>query len=408
MDANTVKLGLKILLDVAPIVAAAIPGGEVAVAGLKVLATLTKVYEEQVETQQLDETLDSINREISNLQSSISDLQEQSGVLESTTATLSLGMALQGVLSGKNLLATGKVENKINIISVTLEKGLITLKEAIYNQGDEILKTINQVSQEIKQEIHRVEFIKAYGIFKSVHDSQLPSALITQNPQDRNDKLNLIWSQLQTCLAIYNNNELISCPTIAGKFKRLECAWSIEQTLALVDILKNDFEACVYQLNHLKDKIIKDCFTLTESCQSEEEIDYIFPRINYILNQDMLLIDFWKNNLKVIPNLSMEDRKIIASLDVRDIVLYNQSQDSQAIQQQSPVEQYQELKAKSHYLSLKDQLKFLIKPEFRSDYESYITQRAIAINLKGFVPSNWQEVPDLTVANLYYYLKDQE
>jgi hypothetical protein len=47
----------------------------------------------------------------------------------------------------------------------------------------------------------------------------------------------------------------------------------------------------------------------------------------------------------------------------------------------------------------------MIKPDSRRDYEDYITQQATATGYKGLVPSNWQEIPDFTVANLYHYFQ---
>lgn len=69
---------------------------------------------------------------------------------------------------------------------------------------------------------------------------------------------------------------------------------------------------------------------------------------------------------------------------------------------------YDNLKQKSHYQSLQDQLKFMVKPDLRRTHESYISQQAIATNYKALAPSNWQEIPDLTVANLYWYFKAQK
>jgi hypothetical protein len=39
---------------------------------------------------------------------------------------------------------------------------------------------------------------------------------------------------------------------------------------------------------------------------------------------------------------------------------------------------------------------------------TYIMQQATASGYKTLVPSNWQEIPDLTVANLYCYFKDKD
>jgi hypothetical protein len=68
---------------------------------------------------------------------------------------------------------------------------------------------------------------------------------------------------------------------------------------------------------------------------------------------------------------------------------------------------YEDLKQKSHYSALRDQLKFIVKPELRREHESYIFNKAIATGLNGLAPKNWEEVPDLTVANLYHYFQVQ-
>lgn len=59
------------------------------------------------------------------------------------------------------------------------------------------------------------------------------------------------------------------------------------------------------------------------------------------------------------------------------------------------------------FYSLREQLKFTIKPELGQGHERYISQHAPIAGYKALAPSNWQQVPDLTVANLYWYLKDQ-
>lgn len=57
---------------------------------------------------------------------------------------------------------------------------------------------------------------------------------------------------------------------------------------------------------------------------------------------------------------------------------------------------------------MRDQLKFILKPDLRRGHESYISHQAAASGYKGLAPSNWQEIPDLTVANLYWYFKDKQ
>jgi hypothetical protein len=49
----------------------------------------------------------------------------------------------------------------------------------------------------------------------------------------------------------------------------------------------------------------------------------------------------------------------------------------------------------------------MIQPELRQKYESYITQEATNSGYNGLVPGNWQEIADLTLANLYWYFQDK-
>ncbi|MDJ0742321.1 MAG: hypothetical protein QNJ32_03045 [Xenococcaceae cyanobacterium MO_167.B27] len=67
---------------------------------------------------------------------------------------------------------------------------------------------------------------------------------------------------------------------------------------------------------------------------------------------------------------------------------------------------YQELKAMSHFAALQDNLKLAMQPELRTDYENYITQELIKSNRPGLVPSHLLELPNITITNLYWYLKN--
>lgn len=49
---------------------------------------------------------------------------------------------------------------------------------------------------------------------------------------------------------------------------------------------------------------------------------------------------------------------------------------------------YENLKQKSHYLSLRDQLRFMVKPDLRQNHESYVSQQAIASGYKALAPAN--------------------
>ena len=45
-------------------------------------------------------------------------------------------------------------------------------------------------------------------------------------------------------------------------------------------------------------------------------------------------------------------------------------------------------------------------PELRTDYANYITEESIKYHRPGLVPSHLLELPNITIANLYWYLKN--
>lgn len=66
---------------------------------------------------------------------------------------------------------------------------------------------------------------------------------------------------------------------------------------------------------------------------------------------------------------------------------------------------YQNLAEKSHFFSLRDQLRFMFQPTLRSQYEDYIHRQASTTGYKTLFSKNLQQASDMTVANLYYYFK---
>ena len=72
----------------------------------------------------------------------------------------------------------------------------------------------------------------------------------------------------------------------------------------------------------------------------------------------------------------------------------------------APSEQllYENLKQKSHFLSLRDQIMFMMQPTLRKEAELYITKQAHLHNYKA-LSSNLQQSSNLVVANLYWYFK---
>ena len=110
-------------------------------------------------------------------------------------------------------------------------------------------------------------------------------------------------------------------------------------------------------------------------------------------------------------SLSSEERQILTEVNCisteklnRETSEITESPVADLTEPQEVVD-YRELKSKSHFNSLKDRLKFLFQPDLRLNYELYIARQAVDYNLLALVPANWQQVPDIAVANLYWYFQ---
>ncbi|XZO04665.1 MAG: hypothetical protein ACM65L_13560 [Microcoleus sp.] len=103
-----------------------------------------------------------------------------------------------------------------------------------------------------------------------------------------------------------------------------------------------------------------------------------------------------------------DERKQLASLNMENTPVSKTHEEVSIVAEPAEMALYQNLQQKSHFKSLRDQLRFLIKPSLRQQHESYISQKANTSGYKALAPSSWQEVNDLTVANLYWYFQGME
>jgi hypothetical protein len=178
--------------------------------------------------------------------------------------------------------------------------------------------------------------------------------------------------------------------------------------MAMTFQLQNAPAAVSDRLSHLQDKIRQDSLSVIDRCNSDEELDFLFPELTRIHSHDLPVLESWQNQVEWIQTLSPDEQQLLASSDISSVDSPDTSEDSAVVAEPEEQLLYENLKQKSHYLSLRDQLKFMVKPDLRRGHESYISQQAPASGLNALAPSNWQEIPDLTVANLYWYFKDKQ
>jgi hypothetical protein len=296
-----------------------------------------------------------------------------------------------------------KLKEDVKQLRLEVKEGFIDLKQALKEQNVEIKKLIESVANDVEFKHHRAILIQAYGLFVQALQC-LRIAMQLQGNDSRNAQIDAARGMLFQALAHYNNPHLLSETCAAGQLRRFECAWAIEQAIVTTFQLQNQFAAVSDCLTRLQDKIRKDCINIIEKCESEEELDFLFPEMLCIENNDLFVLKSWQNHVDWLKELSSDERQYLADLAMKHID-DNNTQTSNIIEIPRELLFYEDLKTKSHYLALREQILFIMQPRLRINYENYIAEQARNSGYKGLVPLHWQEVPDLTVANLYWYFK---
>jgi hypothetical protein len=320
---------------------------------------------------------------------------------------IGVGTVAGVALSAVNLHQTLKLREDVKQLRLEVKDGFIDLKKALRSQGTEIIQRIDEVAQNIKFEQHRLELIKAYGRFLEA-TKLMKTAMSIQDLSARKIELANARQTLGEALASYNNPHLLSETSAVGQLRRMECAWAIDQTIALSYQLQNEPAAVSERLSHLQDKIRQDALTVIDRCETEDELDFLFPELTRIHDHDLAVLESWQNHVDWMRSLPPSELKLLQSADLSNSEI---TANSDAIADTSPLvapaEQllYENLKQKSHPASLRAQLVLMMKPSLRQEFASYISQQAVLAGYKTLVPANLHKASDLAVANLYWYFK---
>jgi hypothetical protein len=339
--------------------------------------------------------------------SNLSTIQASLGILQATTAVIGVGTVAGVALSAVNLHQTLKLREDVKQLRLEVKNGFIDLKKALKDQGTEIIQHIDQVAQDIKFEQHRLVLIQAYGKFLEA-TKLMKIAMSCEDVSIRNADLANARQTLSEALADYNNPRLLSETSAAGQLRRLECAWAIDQTIALSYQLQNQSAAVSDRLSHLQDKIRQDSLSVIERCETEDELDFLFPELTRIHDHDLAVLESWQNNVDWMRSLPPSELKLLQSADFSNSEIpVNSDTNAETTADSAPPEQllYENLKQKSHPASLRDQLVLMMKPSLRQEFASYISQQSAIAGYKTLVPANLQKASNLAVANLYWYFK---
>ncbi|MCT7981568.1 hypothetical protein [Laspinema olomoucense] len=328
-------------------------------------------------------------------------------VLQGSTALIGVGIGAVAVLSAINLQQTLKWREDVKQLRLEVKDGFIDLKQALHGQGEEIMYRIDRMSEDIEFKHHRTILAESYGKFREAVKC-LNHALKLTSVDQRNDDFNMAKGMLFNALANYNNPDLYHQTSAAGQLRRMECSWLIDQTITTIYQLQGAHEVVSARLFDLRKKIRDSSLQIIDRCECDNELDFLFPEVTRIHTQDLPLLESWQNQVDWIKDRSPSELQELARLELPAEESSAASENTNPAEPPVELSLYKTLKQKSHYDSLRDQLRFIVKPELRQHHESYVFQRANATGYNALAPSNWQEVPDLTVANLYHYFKQQE
>jgi hypothetical protein len=303
-----------------------------------------------------------------------------------------------------NLYQTFKIRQDIKQLRIEVKEGFIDLKRVLATGNEEILQRIDRLADDIEFRQHRAILAQAYGRFIQALE-YIRDALRIEDTHRRNIALGNAQSMLYNALADYKNPLLFHDTSVAGQMRIKECTLAIEQTVTLTYQLQEEFQIVSDRLSKQQHHIRQETIHLLDNCQSEEELDFISPELLRLNNHDVVALEYWKNNLEYTNSLSLAEKQELALLEARSLEETPQGTD---ILDPLPEQTlYNDLKQKSHFHSLRDQMKFLIDRSQRKSYEDYITRQALNSEYKALAPANWEEVPDFTVANLYWYFKNR-
>ena len=331
-------------------------------------------------------------------------VQVSLGVLQATTKVIGVGVAASVALSAVNLYQTMKLRKAVERLELKVENGFIDLKQALRSQGLEIIEHIDQVAQDIKFEQHRLILVRAYGLFMQAVN-RFNSAIKLQNIDRRNAEIDAARGMFFESLADYRNSQLLEdlCPS--ASLRRFECSWLIKQMIVTTYQVQNELVVASDHLCNLQQQIREDSVKVMEKCDSEDELDFLFPEITRLHDQDLIVLESWQNNLDWMRSLPASELKLFQDSAINQSKLIDDDNDnlSQDLIEQPELKIYEKLREKSHFSAIRDQLIFTMKPERRKDYEEYIYEEAKKYDHQVFIPSNLKQVSPFTLSNLYWY-----
>lgn len=324
----------------------------------------------------------------------LGEIQSSLVTLQATTSLIGVASIAGVALSGANLYQTLKLRKEVQELKYQVKDGFIKVLEEVRGIPDEII---------FKH--HRTILIMAYGEFLQAI-KLMKLALSIEDNQARYNTLSNAQLHLSNAVNAYSKPELFEETTAVAQLRRFECLWMIEQTQAINFQLMNAPEAACHCLSDLQLDIQSNSLKIIDHCGSEDELKFIYPEIVRLNDGDLSILNTWQNKVEWMRQLTPSERQEVVNLEVlSEDISYNNFDENE---ENLDIIEYDNLESQCHYESMRNQLKYLVKSDIRQHHINYIKERAMNHNLQGIIPTNFEDVSNLSVANLYEYLKVRE
>ena len=331
-------------------------------------------------------------------------LSSSVATLQATTAVIGVGVAVTGALVAVNLWQTLKLRQDVKQMRLEVQEGFLNLHEALADQGEELLKHIDQVAEDVEFKNHRTILVQAYGKFNKALN-RLQTALTLKDFGRRNDEITAARNMLFDALADYDNNHLMEGISPAAYLRRRECVWAIEQAIAMTFQMQGEFSAVSDRLISLDQTIRRDSVKVVTDIKELEELDFFFPEIHRIHDHDLATIAAWQAHADWYQTLDNKELQQLSSLNTEK----QMTAEIAAVEPEVELTElpeyvyYEKAQEQSHPAALQDSLLYLMDTDKRTESQNYIAERAQLEGLSALTLENLQKATPLTIANLEYY-----
>jgi tetratricopeptide (TPR) repeat protein len=251
---------------------------------------------------------------LSNIQTAIhSGFEQQAGMLstiQSSIGALGLVSVLGCALSAVNVYQLVRVRKDLNNLEKKLESGFEGMQFFISRGFNDLSSNL-----EIKQ------LSLAYSQYRKGLE-QMNTALLIENPANRNNSLALCINIFTNALAKYEEQYESSTINIPAKLRCLECCWVIQNSIAEAYQRQEEYAASLHTYKKLHQQILQH----TEKFKQSMTVDnhhFITGDFNIIHENDVKII-----NVKTELLDSIVAKKVFqpAELPITNIDKENQSQ----------------------------------------------------------------------------------